>query len=328
MRAPELLRLTGRSLRSPWLRLAAAFTALAAICLYFSGAALWTVWREKREPCELSVVSAAGTALSAADTAAMREIEDVQAAAGVIELSAEVSAGKYEAALTLTGIDPDYIQGTYAEGGVFPDGASMPWLVLNAAAQKLFADPDDNTRRDSGYMPAIDWLDGEFLLHIGENTRTAKVSGILDDGSDEAHAYMSLDMAELLRREQGEDWAYTRILLRVTDIGAAEQVEKALAGLGYTAENQNPQQQEAWKTETREAAYLALLGAALVVCALFAARIFLRGDRRALFAEMERLGITARTLRNTLRLKAALAFAAGAALGAFICCMTPIFTQT
>ena len=160
MRTLDSWRLALKSLRPGFAAVYICLLALAVCGVYFSAAAMYSVLTEKAEPCELAVTSGTYRAISDETARELAAIPDVLAATNRIELPVTLIAGKYEAALTLVGVDAGYLDVQYDMGGVFPENSVMPWIVLNKESRKVFRDPDDTTRREASYIPPVDWLGG------------------------------------------------------------------------------------------------------------------------------------------------------------------------
>ena len=266
MRLGDYLALAGHGLHRGCETAAVLFTAAAVTAMCFSGAILTTIHGEKAEPCELSVTAPSYLAITEQSIQDFRAIANVVDATGIIEVPVTAAGGKYSAGLTLVGIEAGYISGlTYALGEPFPTAGAMPWLVLSQGAARTFTDPEDKTWHGASYMPDIDWLGADFSLDMGGSIISARVSGLFE--GDEPAAYISLDIAKTLLQSQGQTAGFTGARVRVTNIGAAEVVSKTITDLGCQVENRDSARQERWDAQTREAVYLAALGAAGLLCA-------------------------------------------------------------
>lgn len=160
MRISDLLRISLKTLKKQWTILLAAGMAGCTFCLCFSGAIFNVLRQEKARPYELVVSSEGTERLSDEMIARLSEIPGVKAVTPVLQVPVSIKTGKYTAQLTLTGIDAAYLQEPFSAGGIFPDSSVMPYIVLNAAACKQFAD-------DGEKPPTVDWLNAGFLLQTG-----------------------------------------------------------------------------------------------------------------------------------------------------------------
>ena len=266
MRLTDYLALAGHSLHRGFDAVGVLLTAAAVTALCFSGAILTAIHSEKAEPCELSVTAPSYFSITEQSVLDFLAIEDVVDATGTVEVQATVTSGKYTASLALVVIDGDYLHDlAYIAGEPFPASGAMPWITLSKTAAQAFIDPAYKTKHTASYMPDIDWLGANFLLKLGDNTILAKVSGLFE--GDDPAAYIGQDVARTLLQSQGLPSGYTGAQVRVTNIGAAEAVSKAISDLGFEVSNRDSARQEKWDAETREAAYLAVFAAAGFLCA-------------------------------------------------------------
>lgn len=266
MRIADYLALARHGLRRGFETASVLFTAEAVTALCFSGALLAAIHGEKGSPCELAVTAPSYLAVTEQSVLDFQAIADVVDATGVVEAPVTARSGKYAASLTLVGLDGDYLRDlVYITGERFPDSGAMPWIALSKAAAQSFVDPEDKTKRSAGYMPDIDWLGADFSLEMGGGAVSAKVSGLFE--GDEPAAYVSRDIARALLQSQGQTSGYAGARVRVTNIGAAEAVSKAITDMGYQVANRDSARQEKWDAQTREAVYLAVLAAAGFLCA-------------------------------------------------------------
>lgn len=266
MRTRDLFSLAARSIRPGFGMAHVLITAFVVVCFCFS-VAIWTsVSAEKAEPCELTVTAPSYLDLTEQTVQDIDAIPDVVDAAGLVEVPATVESEKYTASLTLVGIDGDYLEVAYSVGDVFPSDSAMPWIILSEAATKSFVDLTDKTKHDANYMPSIDWLNANFALTVGNSNLSAKVSGVFEGNT--VAAYISQDMAKQLLQRQGQPSGYTSAAVRITNIGAAEAVTKAISALGYEVANGSDARQEKWDTQLREAVYILILGLAGFLCSV------------------------------------------------------------
>ena len=146
-------------------------------------------------------------------------IQHVKTVSPKISIPVMVEAGRYEAMLQLTGIDPAALSNEFKEGKIFSD--SMPSIVLGSNAVQQFVDPKNppdyaNYENYMDYQPDIDWLNTQMSLTLGYNSKDnpdpnmpaskiyrASISGIMKDAQDEQSygAYISLDVAKQMLRE-------------------------------------------------------------------------------------------------------------------------------
>ncbi len=266
MRLRDYLTLAGHGTHRGYEAASVLFMAASVTALCFSGAIFAAIHSEKAAPCELNVTAPSYLSITEQSVQDFRAIDNVLDATGIVEVPVTVSSGKYSAGLTLVGVDGEYLGDlAYTTGEPFPAGGAMPWITLSEAAAQSFTDPTDKTKRSASYMPDIDWLGTDLSLDMGSSIISARVSGLFED--DGPAAYIGLDIAKTLLQSQGQAAGFTGARVRITNIGAAEDVSKAITDLGYQVENRDSARQEKWDAQTREAVYLAILGAAGLLCA-------------------------------------------------------------
>ena len=335
MRISDLIRLSFKNLRGGWVVLPAAGYAVAVFCLCFAGAALQTVQEEKNRPYE-AIISAEGTENLSDDVAAeIAAIPDVTAATPVLQLPVRISAGVYTAELTLTGINPDYMEGTFLQGGFFPENTAMPYIVLNEAACKQFLN-DEGTSDDN--TPGIEWLDERFSVQTGEGIKavTSKVCGILS-GDEEAEqeqepaAYIGLASAKELLRESGQSTAYTAINVRVKNISYADSVSKAITALGLTVPNSTEELPAGWDMALKEMAYLIVTGIFCLLCAsvlILAWRKISLMKQRAAYRTLKWIGMREKDIGRLFVVQSAMISLFGIAVGILVSVSLPSFLAT
>ena len=266
MRLRDYLTLAGHGTHRGYEAASVLFMAASVTALCFSGAILAAIHSEKAAPCELHVTAPSYLSITEQSVQDFRAIDNVLDATGIVEVPVTASSGKYSAGLTLVGVDGEYLGDlVYTMGELFPAGGAMPWITLSEAAAQSFTDPTDKTKRSASYMPDIDWLGADFSLDMGSSIISARVSGLFE--GDDPAAYIGLDIAKTLLQSQGQAAGFTGARVRITNIGAAEGVSKAIAALGYEVADRDSARQEKWDAQTREAVYLAILGAAGLLCA-------------------------------------------------------------
>jgi hypothetical protein len=333
MRILDIARLSLKNLKGIWAAIPALGFAAAAFCLCFAGAVVSTVREEKAQPYEI-VVAAAGTqSFSGSDIAAITGIEHVVAATGVLETTATVTAGGYTAALTLTGIDPDYLEGRFSQGGVFPEDTVMPYIVLNPAACRQFSNGGNAPAQ--GEAPDIDWTSGSAAVQTSEEAKpvTSKICGVLaedeDAGEEQAPAaYISLSSAKKLLRKSGLSADVKTVWVRVRNIGCAKAVSRAIAALGLTVTNPAEDLQAGWDAKTKEMVYLLVIGAFCLACIslIFAAwreMSFLR--EKEAFLALRWMGMKDSEIRRMFAVQALMVSVTGAAIGVIAAVSLPSF---
>lgn len=159
----------------------------------------------------------------------MGTVSHVKTVSPVIELPVTVFAGKYTAVLQVKGIDPEAIDVTYEDGGVFESGAAIPSLVCGGNTMQSYIDPEnppDYTDYEAmeTYRPDIDLMETELTMILGnepQEEETAseesreiplsrryrvRVAGITEQSYSESSydTYMDLTTARQILRENRE----------------------------------------------------------------------------------------------------------------------------
>jgi len=331
----DLVRLACRSLTGRQAVLPVAGIAAAAFCLCFAGTIFTTVQQEKALPYELIFSSEGNTGLTDNIMAEISQMQSVLAATPVLPVPAAVKTGEYSAKLMLTGIDAVYMESDFSSGRRFPDNSVMPYIVLNEAACKQFA--NSKAYAQEAATPEINWLSAGFSLQAGEGSRwiTSKVCGILTkeeaDETQEPAAYISLPVAKELLQNSGQSADYTAAYVRVTNIGQAASVSKALAALGLSVTNSTGELQAGWDADIKEMVYLIVTGAFGLCCAsvLLAAerRISLLQQRQA-WDMLRWMGLKGRSLRSLFCVQNVLLSVIGTALGILAATALPLFLSS
>lgn len=442
--------------------------AVSIFCLCFAGAVWETVGREKAQPYELAVSAAGGSGLTDSAVAQITKLPHVVAATPLLSVSATVKTGIYAAWLTLTGIDPAYLQTAFSKDGVFPQNSAMPYIVLNAAACRQFSKNQDtgtqtgrgaakaaggvassagmgsqtrigsnaagtgssagtgtvsgtgsNTAAQTGAgssavgadsgastaassaataktqagagegtaagtgastvagtgagtatgtgagmtagtgapgsatggetdaaagsdassgdgsdtdTPKIDWLTASFAVQAGGNGQwiPSKVCGLTAGSAkgQQAAAYISLSTAKSLLYKSGQSTDYAGAKVRVTDSGYADSVSQAIAALGLQVTNPNTALQAKWDGESKEIAYLTVIGAFGLLCS---AVLLVAREKNSLQGQKETwellrwLGIRKRDARALFLMQSVLVSLAGIAVGVAAAVSLPSF---
>ena len=319
MKAADKWVLVLRTMGRNWLWLFILLTALGVVGIYFFCAADKTVIEEKREPCELKVIAGEGLSLSESTVSDILSLSDVLQASGVYELPVTLTIGDYSASVTVAGIAADYLQVDLQSGSMFPASSSMPWLIISKSTTKEFKD-------HNGKIGSPSFLDEQVTLAVSDSSVIAGVSGIFADKEGTSMAYMEQMMAKKLLQQQGQGRAYAYILVRITDMGAAEYVGKQIAELGCTAETTNSGQQERWAALEKEMIYILLLGLAFLFCAgmwKYAADIKRKPERLKQDDVLLWAGLTVREIRRLHRTQLFLAVLPGLMLGILLAVALP-----
>ena len=302
--------------------------ALSLAALLYAGAIQASVTAEKNEPCELTVTARGQNELTDDSVSDILALENVVSATGCIRFSASVESGDYSAVLQLVGIDGTYLEADCTTGGRFPASSSMPWLLLTLSAAKAFTDPNDTGKHDEDDLPTINWLDADFTIQLGSDQVPARVSGIMH--AEESVGYLDLSTAKQLLQKHGLPSAYTSVSVRIVNIGAKQGVSKAVGALGYQITDDSDDLQQKWDTRLREAVYILLLAAALLLCAILIRIIAGIKDvqrKGAWYLEMLWMGLSCGRLKRLLVLCWVSLDLVGILLGVATAFAIPLFVE-
>lgn len=250
--------------------------AIFSFCLCFAGATNLKISGEKAEPYELIMTSTPKSPITDKAIAEVIKIDFVKKTTPVIEIPVRLKIEQYSANLTLIGINAEYFEGLFLQGGIFPTESAMPYILLNEAACKLMTQSEQKENEEV----IIDWLRGGFEIIQSEDqpATISKVCGIFSDAGvkdAEPRAYISIYSAKQLLVNSGKPIEYSNAFIRTADSGKAVSVSKAISSAGYLIANSNDELHERWETQTNEIIYLLVVA----VFALCSAILIIRAYR-------------------------------------------------
>jgi hypothetical protein len=333
MKALDLVWLALKNLRGRRAALPALGFAICAFCICFAGAIWTSVRQEKSLPCELTI-SAQRRTLSGKTLAALAGIPGVAQVTSVLEFPVTIKTGNYTAQLTLRGMDASYLDETFIKGGLFPEGGTMPHIVLNEAACRQFSDgredSDSETAGTETPLPALDWLNASFSVQAGgARSIVSRVCGVTAGAEgQEPEAYVSLDAARELLLLAGQSTDCTQAKARVENIGHASDVTRAAAALGLTAQGSDEELQKRWDVETGEKGYLLAFGMIVLLCSSVLTHMW---ERMLLLEQKEAwcmllwLGMRERSVAMLFTLQAAMISLIGVTVGIIAALVLPSF---
>ncbi len=332
MRLPDLLWVAVKTLKGRLSALPAAAIAISTFCLCFAGTVLVTVQQERSSPYELNI-AADTQMLSDNALVQLSEIPDVTAVTPVIEVPVSIETGGYEAHLALTGIAAGYIDEVFAQGGAFPDSSVMPYIVLNKAACKLFAEKgaDEQTAEETE-EPPIDWLRAAVSVQTEASAKSvvAKIVGILS-GNDEDQvpaAYISIASAEALLGQQGQNADGMSADVRIKNAGYAADVSEQIRALGLGVINANEVVQAKWDMDLSQMTYLILIGAFGIFFSGFLAAARRKTDvlaYKSIFSALRWIGMKKNDIGKLLILQSAMTALLGVIVGIIVGVSVPSF---
>lgn len=228
--------------------------ALILLCLglYFLFPACQTfqqIQAEKNTPYELT----ATTDNSNIDLNTLMQIEGVERISPVINLNAALSLNEYKLDCEIRAVYSSFLNLKFTQGTMYPDNSNMPYLILNEAAAKSFA---------QGYQTITVSPEDTVMMNANGADRKAIVCGIFDDGSEVPTVYMSYDVAQ---KEYGHN-GQTELIFLLENKGAAENAVSALQRHNIYG-NFDPSITLAWELLHEQCIQPILLSIGLLACA-------------------------------------------------------------
>lgn len=228
---------------------------LIGIYLVFPASALFLdLQKDRKTGLEITA-----TATRPVDIGKLREIKGIRRLSPVIKLKGTIAYGEYVLETEIEGIIGTYLEEENIDGVVFPDGSSMPYIILNEAALKAFKDSNDNSLYNEE-------TNGHVILSF-ETDNPAVICGIIDDDEEEPEVYMNYDAAKLLGGLQGQ----YEIRLRLTSAGYGRDVIRELKAYGLEVQ-QEYGQMELWDVTKQKITQQCLSSLSFLVCAVLLTR--------------------------------------------------------
>ncbi len=230
------------------------WTAIVMLCLglymLFPGSqTAQQLYTEKHTPFEL-ISSTDGTTI---DLNTLSQISGVERVSPILQINCQLTYGEKDASNQIDAVYASYLNVHLTDGSIFTDNTNMPYLVLNDAATKLFAEKDDE--------PGIA-VQEELLLKSGDVETKAQVCGIYQDESETPHIYMSYEVAYKLF---GTQFTGTDVAFLLTNKGAVEQVSAKLRKQNFSV-GANTDTSLAWNLLEQQTWQTFLVSAVFVVC--------------------------------------------------------------
>ena len=251
------------------------WTAIVMLCLglymLFPGTqTAQRLYTEKHTPFELI----GSTDDATIDLNTLSQIADVERVSPILQVNCQLTYGEKDASNQIDAVYASYLNVHLTDGSIFTDNTNMPYLVLNEAATKLFAEKDDE--------PGIA-VQEELLLKSGDVETKAQVCGIYQDESETPHIYMSYDVAHKLF---GVQFMGTKVVFLLTNKGTVEGVSAKLRKQNFSV-NANTDTRLAWDLLERQTWQTFLVSAVLVACSAILTRENLLQERFSSKAEWE-----------------------------------------
>ena len=288
----------------------------------------------------------------------MGTVSHVKTVSPVIELPVTVFAGKYTAVLQVKGIDPEAIDVTYEDGGVFESGAAIPSLVCGGNTMQSYIDPEnppDYTDYEAmeTYRPDIDLMETELTMILGnepQEEETAseeareiplsrryrvRVAGITEQSYSESSydTYMDLTTARQILRENRElarylgieADSYTTVKIIVDEMEHVEEVLGEIKKLGYETYSPVESVLQVQEEQVRQQGQLFAIGfISLLVSAIGIANTMYANilERRRDIGVMKVTGMKIRWIRELFIMESAMIGMVGGVIGVFISYLT------
>lgn len=267
------------------------WTAIVMLCLglymLFPGTqTAQRLYTEKHTPFEL-IGSTDGTTI---DLNALSQISGVERVSPILQINCQLTYGEKDASNQIDAVYASYLNVHLTDGSIFTDNTNMPYLVLNEAATKLFAEKDDE--------PGIA-VQEELLLKSGDVETKAQVCGIYQDDSEIPHIYMSYEVAHKLF---GAQFTGTNVAFLLTNKGAVEEVSTKLRKQNFSVSD-NTDTSLAWNLLEQQTWQTFLVSAVFVVCSAILIREKNASEKRQSNGEQEVLltaGLTAHVVESVI----------------------------
>lgn len=334
MKAYDILHLSYRGLKHHCTAVYIIFIASGVICLCFALTALLGIWYEQNSPGEISLSAVPGKGLTDQDMSVLMDLKHVGNSTPVLSLPVRITSGKYTAFVTVRGVRRDYMASAFKKGGLFPESSSMPVLVLNEAACKLFSNQEEKAAAAGATVnaPEIDWLESKFSLSMDEKVKpiVSRVSGIIKDSTKAKlpMVYMDISAAKTVLRKNGKPTAYDCILLQVQKAGDMQEVSDNAASLGYMVDPSYLSVREAWKGRQESALPLLFAGLSLLAgMTLFMTALSWIDVRKQSeqIKMLSQIGMEIRHIKDLFFLHMMVSGVAGGVVGSVIYFLIPFF---
>lgn len=256
----------------------------------------------------------------------IRSMAHVKTVSPLLQIPVQITAGKYTANMTLTGVDPDLLELDFAEGGIFATSSGLPQIVLGAGTLQNFVDPDNPPNYNDylameTYRPDVDLMNIEMELTLGyesEDTEMptsqiyrAAITGITKPSYSEQNynAYIDLNTAKQILMDNRElaEWmqlsvsSYNTVRIVVDEMDNVETVLAEVKKLGYETYSpteyilQTQEEQARQQGQLFAIGFISLLVSAIGIANTMYANIL---ERRRDIGVMKVVGMKISKIRN------------------------------
>lgn len=245
------------------------WTAIVMLCLglymLFPGSqTAQQLYKEKHTPFEL-IGSTDSTTI---DLNTLSQIAGVERVSPILQVNCQLTYGEKDASNQIDAVYASYLNVHLTDGTLFADNTNMPYLVLNKAATRLFAEKDDE--------PGI-VVQEELLLKSGDVETKAQVCGIYQDDSETPHIYMSYEVAHKLF---GAQFTGTNVAFLLTNKGAVDEVSAKLRKQNFSV-GANTDTSLAWNLLEQQTWQTFLVSVVFVVCSAMLTRKKIVQEKRS-----------------------------------------------
>lgn len=222
------------------------------------------LYTEQHTPFEL-IGSTNSTTI---DLNALSQITGVEKVSPILQVNCQLRYGEKDANTQIDAVYASYLNVHLTDGTLFTDNTNMPYLVLNEAATRLFAEKDDD--------PGIA-IQEELLLKNGGMETKAQVCGIYQDDSETPHVYMSYEVAHKLF---GVQFTGTSVAFLLTNKGAVEEVITKLRKQNFSV-SANTDTSLAWNLLEQQTWQTFLVSSVFVICSAMLTREKIVQEKRS-----------------------------------------------
>lgn len=196
-----------------------------------------------------------GSITGQADLEKYLEVSSVEAVTPLLSFESKITAKNASLSGMVTAVLVDYLDLSFAQGGLFPNDSNMPFLVLNQYAAQYFLDENKNKVTLS--------VNDTMSMTIGEEDQTAILCGVFEDGLEQPVIYMSYTLAARLL-PKGDS---IKLLFRLGKTEDMESGAKTLKKMGVSVSYDEALPQR-WKLTKQQICQTFLSALVLLLCSV------------------------------------------------------------
>lgn len=291
---------------------------LMCVGLYFlfpARQAYAQVRQEKAAPCEL--IAATSEDVFSLDR--FLAIDGIERVSPLIRFDSQITYQDYDLSCQVKAVYSAYLNLELAEGNLYPDDSSMPYLLLNTAAAQAFSKGEDG---EDGTVTVPSGASVTMTMNGSE--RTAAICGIFEDGSQLPTVYMSYGTASKFFSHTGS----TELCFALSSKGVQERVVSSLARYWISADYDTNEALR-WELLTQQALQGALTSAMTLLSAAILLREKCRREQTERKSELQVLmlsGLTQSQIRVIVPLRLVFQYLLSFAAAAGIACLLGTFS--